>query len=55
MEKTFLSTTPLLALPIVAMLVFLAVFLAVVVVTLVRGSRAYDGAARIPVQDEADS
>ena len=54
MHKDLLSHTPLLALPIAAMFLFLAVFLGVVVVTLVRGARAYDAAAKLPV-DEAES
>jgi hypothetical protein len=54
MHKDLLAQTPLLALPIAAMLIFLAVFIAVVVHTLVRGKRSYDGVARIPV-DEGDA
>lgn len=51
MHKDLLSHTPLLALPIAAMFIFLAVFVGAVVVTLVRGARAYEAAAKIPVED----
>jgi len=51
MHQDLLAHTPLLALPIAAMLLFLAVFLGVVVHTLLRGKRAYDGVSRIPVEE----
>jgi len=54
MHKDLLAHTPLLAMPIAAMLIFLAVFLAVVLHTIVQGRRAYDDVARIPV-DEGDA
>jgi len=47
MHKDLLQHTPLLALPIAAMLIFLAVFLAVCVVTLTRRKRSYDEVAHL--------
>ncbi len=52
MHKELLQHSPLLALPIFAMFVFLAVFVAVVAVTLTRRKKAYDDVARLAIEDE---
>jgi cbb3-type cytochrome oxidase subunit 3 len=52
-HKELLSHTPLLALPIFAMFVFLAVFLCVCVVTLTRRRRAYAEVANLALKDES--
>ena len=49
MHKELLSHTPLLALPIFAMFVFLAVFLGVCAITLTRKRRAYAEVASLPL------
>jgi len=51
MYKDLLTHTPLLALPIFAMFVFLAVFLGVCAVTLTRKRRAYDQVANLALKD----
>ena len=51
MHKELLTHSPLLALPIFAMLVFIAVFVAVSVVTLTRRKRAYDEVANLALED----
>lgn len=53
MHKELLSHTPLLALPIFAMFVFLAVFVAVCAVTLTRKRRAYDQVANLALKDSS--
>ena len=53
MHKELLSHTPLLALPIFAMFVFLAVFLAVCAITLTRRRRAYDQVANLAIEDDS--
>jgi hypothetical protein len=52
-HRELLSHTPLLALPIFAMFVFLAVFLGVCAVTLTRKRRAYDQVADLALKDES--
>ncbi len=54
MHKELLTHSPLLALPIFAMLVFLAVFVAVTAVTLTRRKRAYDEVANLALKDGND-
>jgi cbb3-type cytochrome oxidase subunit 3 len=51
MDKELLSHTPLLALPIFAMFVFLAIFVGVCAVTLGRKRRAYDEVADLALKD----
>lgn len=51
MHKELLQHSPLLALPIFAMFVFLAVFVAVCAVTLTRRKRAYDDVANLALKD----
>jgi len=52
-HKELLSHTPLLALPIFAMFVFLAVFLTVCAVTLTRKRRTYDQVANLALKDSS--
>jgi hypothetical protein len=52
MHRELLAHTPLLALPIFAMFVFIAVFVAVCAVTLTRRRRAYDAVAQLAVEEE---
>lgn len=52
MHKELLLHSPLLALPIFAMLVFFAVFVTVTAVTLTRRKRAYDDVARLAIEDD---
>lgn len=49
--RELLAHTPYVTLPIVAMFGFLAIFLGAVVLTILRGARAYDGVAKIPVEE----
>ncbi|HEY1960605.1 MAG TPA: hypothetical protein VGH28_33570 [Polyangiaceae bacterium] len=52
MYRDVLSHTPLLALPIFAMFVFLAVFVSASALALARRKRAYDEVANLPMKDE---
>ena len=53
MYKDLLARTPLLALPLFAMFVFMAVFVAVTLVTLTRRKRAYDAVAHLALEDSS--
>lgn len=53
MMNELLRTSPLLALPLVALGLFLGVFLAVVARTFARGADAYDAPAGLPLGEEA--
>lgn len=48
--RELLAHTPYVTLPIVAMFVFLAIFLGAVALTILRGARAYDTVAKMPVE-----
>jgi hypothetical protein len=54
-KSDLLAKSPLLLLPLGALFIFLAVFVGVVVVTLLRRQRAYDPVARLPLDDEGDA
>lgn len=51
MYKDLLAQSPLLVLPIVALFLFLGVFVAVLVRTLARKPARFDAAARLPLED----
>jgi hypothetical protein len=55
MKSELLSTlarSPMLLLPIVALFLFVVVFVAVFVVTMKKRAPAYDAVARLPLDDE---
>ncbi len=51
MHRELLSRSPLLVLPIVAMFVFLAVFIAVLIRTMSKRASAYDPIAALPLSE----
>jgi hypothetical protein len=51
MKTELLAKSPLLVLPLFAFVLFLAVFLTVLFVTMSRRARAYDPIARLPIDD----
>jgi hypothetical protein len=55
MKSELLAKSPLLLLPLGALFVFLAVFIAVVAITLKRRQHAYDALARLPLDEEGDT
>lgn len=52
MKQQMLLQSPLLALPILALVLFLGVFVAVLVRTYMRRPSAYDPVARRPLEDD---
>jgi hypothetical protein len=54
MKADLLATSPLLALPLVAMFLFLAIFLGILILTMRKTARAYDPIARLPLNDGDD-
>lgn len=54
MKSELLARSPLLALPLFAFILFLAVFLTVLLVTMSRRARAYEPVARLPLDDDDD-
>lgn len=54
MKSELLARSPLLALPLLALFLFLVVFFTVFVVTMRRSAHAYEGVARLPIDDEGD-
>jgi hypothetical protein len=54
MKSDFLAKSPLLALPLGALFLFLIIFLTVVVITMRRRAPAYDPIARLPLDEEDD-
>ncbi len=52
MKSELLAKSPLLALPIAALFLFLAVFAVIVVVTMKRRAASLDPIARLPIDDE---
>ena len=52
MKSELLAKSPMLALPLVALFLFLAVFAVVVVVTMRRRAASLDPIARMPLDDE---
>jgi hypothetical protein len=53
-KSELLAKSPMLALPLVALFLFLAVFAVVVVVTMRRRAASLDPIARMPLDDESD-
>ncbi|WP_157069366.1 hypothetical protein [Sandaracinus amylolyticus] len=51
----FFATSPLMAGPQIAMLIFLAIFVLVAVRIARGGARQWDAAARLPLEDEKES
>lgn len=51
MKAELLATSPLLVLPLVALFLFLAIFLGIFFQTMRRTARAYDPIARLPFDD----
>lgn len=47
-----LSKSPLLALPLVALFLFITVFVAMFIVTMKKGAPLYEPLARLPLEDE---
>jgi len=54
MKSELLAKSPMLALPLVALFLFIAVFAVVVVVTMKKRAPAYDPIARLPLDDEGE-
>ncbi len=52
MKSELLSKSPLLALPLVALFLFLAIFLGIFVLTMRKKAPAYDPVARLPLDGE---
>jgi hypothetical protein len=52
--KDLLAQSPLLALPLAALLIFVAVFIVVVLRTMARGSHEYARAAALPLEEKSD-
>lgn len=52
MKSELLAKSPLLALPLVALFLFIAVFGAIFILTLRKRSSAYDPIARLPMADD---
>lgn len=51
MKSELLATSPLLALPLFAFILFLAVFMTVVITTMSRKAKAYEPIERLPMDD----
>jgi hypothetical protein len=51
-KSELLSKSPLLALPLVALFLFLAIFLGIFVLTMRKKAPAYDPVARLPLDGE---
>lgn len=54
MKSELLAKSPLLVLPLVALFLFLAVFIAMFIVTMKKRAPAYDPLARMPLEDDQD-
>ncbi|MBS2018880.1 MAG: hypothetical protein JST00_38790 [Deltaproteobacteria bacterium] len=54
MKSELLAKSPMLALPLVALFLFLAIFAVVFFVTMKKRAPAYDPVARLPLDDEGD-
>lgn len=52
MAEEFFASSPVLALPVVAMLLFFAVFTLVVIRTMRTQSAAFDGRAALPLEED---
>jgi len=51
MKSDLLATSPLLALPLFAFILFLAVFMTVVITTYARKAKSYEPIERLPMDD----
>ena len=54
MKSELLAKSPMLALPLIALFLFIAVFAAMFVVTMRKRAPAYDPLARLPLEDDHD-
>lgn len=54
MKSELLAKSPMLALPLVALFFFLAIFLGILVITMRKKAPAYDPIARLPLEGETD-
>ena len=52
MKSELLARSPMLVLPLVALFLFVAVFLAVLIITMKKRAPAYDPLARMPLEDD---
>lgn len=50
-----LATSPMLILPLVALFLFIVVFVGMFITTMKRRATAYDPLARMPLEDEGDA
>jgi len=53
-KSELLAKSPLLVLPLLALFLFLAVFIAMFIVTMNKRAPAYDPLARMPLEDDQD-
>jgi hypothetical protein len=51
-KSELLAKSPMLALPLVALFLFIAVFVGMVIVTMKRRPKAFDPLARLPFEDD---
>ena len=54
MKSELLATSPLLILPMVALVLFIIVFTAMLITTMKKRAVAYDPLARMPLEDDVD-
>lgn len=52
MKSELLAKSPLLALPMVALFLFIALFVGIFIVTMRKRAAAYDSIARLPLDDQ---
>jgi hypothetical protein len=53
-KSELLAKSPMLALPMVALFLFIALFLGIFIITMNKRAPAYDSLARLPLEDDAD-
>ena len=54
MKSELLAKSPMLVLPLLALFLFIAVFVAMFIVTMKKRAPAYDPLARMPLEDDTD-
>jgi hypothetical protein len=54
-KSELLARSPMLALPILALFLFIAVFIAMFVMTMKKRAPAYDPLARMPLEDDQEA
>lgn len=54
MKSELLATSPMLALPLIALFLFIVVFTGMLITTMKKRAAAYDPLARMPLEDEGD-